>query len=407
MKNKSPLVIIFLTVFIDLIGFGIIIPLSPFLAKHYGANEIDVGILQASYSLMQFIFSPFWGRLSDRFGRRPIILISLVGCSLSYFLFAFSSQFWMLVVARCLAGFFGGNISAASAYIADITPPESRSKNLGLIGAAFGLGFIFGPVIGGVLSEIGPRISDQAPFGIGFAAVGAGTLCLGNAVFAFFNLKESHRFIGSVRPKVNRLKLLASFLTHSTMARLMITFLLSGLAMAHMESMLFLYVNDVFAWTLQQASFGFAYVGVMIVFTQGFLIRKLIPKFGERNILITGLIMGGTGIFCLGFATNIAVLAFANTVLALGIGMINPSTLGSISLLASKEDQGGTLGVTQSLSALGRIIGPVSGGFLYHTFGRSTPFFTGGIFMFIGLFILLPIFSQLPQSGKSSAAASH
>lgn len=400
MKTKSPLVIIFLTVFIDLIGFGIIIPLSPFLAKEYGADEIDVGILQASYSLMQFLFSPFWGRLSDRYGRRPIILLSVLGCSLSYFLFAFSSSFWMLVVARSLAGFFGGNISAASAYIADVTPAESRSKNMGLIGAAFGLGFIFGPVIGGVLSDIGPKISEAPPFGVGFAAVGAGVLCLANFIFAFFFLKESHRYNGVLRPRVNRLKQLAKYLTQSTLARLMITFLLSGVAMAHMESMLFLYVKDVFDWTLQQASFGFAYVGVMIVFTQGYLIRKIIPKYGERNVLFMGLTMAGSGIFLLGLSTSIPLLAFANTILALGVGMVNPATLGSISLLASKDDQGGTLGVTQSLSAFGRIAGPISGGFLYHNFGKSTPFFAGGILMLLGLTVLLPVFKQLPQSGK-------
>lgn len=407
MKQKSPLIVIFLTIFIDLVGFGIIIPLSPYLAKHYGANEIEVGLLQASYSLMQFLFAPLWGRLSDRYGRRPIILISLLGGGISYLLFAFSTQFWMLLVSRSLAGLFGGNISAASAYIADITPPESRSKNMGLIGAAFGLGFIFGPVFGGVLSHIGPTISEYPPFGIGFSALGAAALCVLNFTFAYFKLQESRKLgAPSHRPKVGRIELLFKYLKQTTINRLMISLFLSGLAMAHMESMLFLYVKEVFNWTLQQASFGFAYVGVMLVFTQGYLIRKLIPKYGERNLLLIGLLLGGVGISLSGIVENMWLMAITQTMLALGIGMLNPSAMGSISLLVGKDDQGGTMGVTQSLAALGRIIGPVSGGFLYHAVGRSVPFLTGGAFMIVALVLLLPIFKQLPQSGKSGTTAS-
>src|SRR6185312_1090175 len=147
--NKNPLLVIFLTVFVDLVGFGIIIPLSPYLARQYGASAFEIGLMMAAYSLMQFIFSPFWGALSDRHGRRPILLMSIFATSLCHLLFYFSTTFWMLFVSRALAGLFSANISTASAFIADVTPAKDRSKNMGLIGAAFGLGFVFGPALGG------------------------------------------------------------------------------------------------------------------------------------------------------------------------------------------------------------------------------------------------------------------
>ncbi|HEX4923760.1 MAG TPA: MFS transporter, partial [Bdellovibrionales bacterium] len=190
-KNKPALFIIFLTVFIDLVGFGIIIPLSPYLATRFGATPFEVGMLMAIYSFMQFLFSPVWGRLSDRFGRRPIILISLFGTGLAHLVFAFSSQLWMLFVSRALAGVAGGNISTAMAYVADITGEKDRSKGMGLVGAAFGLGFILGPVIGGVLGEVGLKISEAPPFGAGFPALGAAALCLFNFLLGLRILAES------------------------------------------------------------------------------------------------------------------------------------------------------------------------------------------------------------------------
>ncbi|MCB0393691.1 MAG: MFS transporter, partial [Bdellovibrionales bacterium] len=191
MKSKSPLLIIFVTVFVDLVGFGIIIPLSPYLAKHFGASGLQIGLLMSVYSLAQFIFSPLWGRLSDVYGRRPILLMSLLGSTLAHLGFAFASDLWMLFVARTIAGLFGANISAASAYIADVTDSKSRSKSMGIIGAAFGIGFILGPAIGGFLSEWGLQLGTQPPFGIGFSALGASLICFLNFLFACFRLPES------------------------------------------------------------------------------------------------------------------------------------------------------------------------------------------------------------------------
>lgn len=398
MKDRR-LLIIFLTIFIDLIGFGIIIPLSPYLASQYGANELQVGILQAVFSLMQFVFAPFWGRLSDIHGRRPILLISIAGGVFAYALFAFAESFAVLLLARSLAGFFGANISAAAAYIADITPQEKRSQSMGLIGAAFGLGFVFGPVLGGLLSHAGGLISEAPPFGVQFAALGASVLCLLNFIFAFLFLKESRSKLGLVEARQDRLKVFAKNLKRPVVGSLLITLFCSGLAMAHMESMLFIYVKEVFGWSLQQASFGFAFVGISIAFTQGFLIRKLLPRFGEKKLMFVGYAMMAVGIFSLGFSTEVWQLAVFNLILAIGVGMSNPSNLGSISNLTPASEQGSISGVTQSAAALGRIIGPVSGGYLYHQFGPSSPFVAGGLIIALGLILLFRHREQIPSSG--------
>src|SRR6185312_15700921 len=192
MKDKR-LLIIFLTVFIDLVGFGIIIPMNPYLAEAFGASPFQVGLLMSVYSLMQFIFSPFWGQLSDRVGRRPVILISLLGGAASHLGFAFATSFWALVLARSLAGLFGGNLSAARAYIADITPEKDRSKGMGLIGAAFGIGFILGPLIGYVFGRVGVHLGTLPPLGESFPALIAAFICFSNFLFAYFALPESRQ----------------------------------------------------------------------------------------------------------------------------------------------------------------------------------------------------------------------
>ena len=190
-QQKRSLAIIFFTVFLDLVGFGIILPLIPYLAREFSASPVQIGWLMATFSIMQFLFAPMWGRLSDRFGRRPIILISLFGATFAYLFFAFAQELTYLFIARGLAGFFAANISAAQAYIADITPKDKRSMSMGLIGAAFGLGFIMGPAIAGLTGPIGESLGDQPPFGIQFSAVVAAGLNALNLILAFFMLPET------------------------------------------------------------------------------------------------------------------------------------------------------------------------------------------------------------------------
>ena len=402
MKGRSRLITIFFTVFIDLVGFGIVIPLSPFLAREYHASPAQIGFLMAIYSIMQFLFSPVWGSWSDRLGRRPIILISLFGGAASYLLFAFSTTLTMLFVARALAGVFGGNISAAHAYIADITTEKDRSKGMGMIGAAFGLGFIFGPLLGGLLGLVGQKFGSQPPFGMSFAALGAAVLCAVNFLLAYAVLEESLPDSVRLSPRVkkNRIREIFHQLNRPISGSLIAVFFLSGLAMAQMEAMLFPYVADVFNWDLRTASYGFAYIGVMMVFTQGYLIRKWMPKFGEPKILAIGLLLFAISLFGLALSTTVTLLAITMTILALGNGMMRPPNVGMISLLAPADEQGAAMGVTNSIASLGRIFGPMVGGILYQDMSRTSPFWLAGALAILALILVVGQYRKLPASGK-------
>lgn len=395
--------VIFLTVFIDLVGFGIIIPLNPYLAREFGADPLQVGLLMTIYSLMQFLCAPFWGHWSDKIGRRPIILLSLLGASMAHLWFAFAETLTTLFLARALAGLFGGNISTAMAYIADVTPKEDRSKGMGLIGAAFGLGFVLGPFIGGIFGHIGEWLGDGPPLGSSLPAVVASLICFINFLMAWRFLTESLPRLRDkqFQQKRPRFQMLTKYLRRPVMGRLMCVYFLSSLAMAHMEASLFLYVQDLFNWSLVQASFGFAYVGCIMVLTQGVLIRRFMPLWGERRLLLSGLLMAGLGLATIGWSSaHIWLLAGAVTLLGIGVGLANPSTTGSISLLAGGEEQGTAMGVNQSLAALGRIMGPALGGWFYRDMGYSTPFWVAGCLMILGVLLALPIYAQLPDTSR-------
>lgn len=398
--RRSPLAVIFLTVFIDLVGFGIILPLNPFLARQFNATPIEIGFLLSIYSIFQFFFSPFWGALSDKVGRRPVILTSLAGGAASYFMFAFATTLPMLFISRALAGAFAGNISAAQAYIADVSRPEDRSKSMGIIGAAFGLGFIFGPLIGAVLANFGKTFGDAPPFGLSFAALGAGLICALNLVFAYFVLPESLNH-GSVQivDRRNRFKKIWSYLRKPVSGQLIFIFFLTGLAMAQMESMLFPFVADVFKWENDMASYGFAYVGVIMTIVQGYFIRKWMPKFGERKLLTAGLILFSVSLFGIAFSTSFWPLFVAMTILALANGIMRPPNIGMISLLTSPQEQGAVLGVTNSLASLGRIIGPLLGGWFYQQLGPASPFASAGVIAGAAAMIAIMMYRRMPEDG--------
>lgn len=400
--KRSPLLVIFLTVFIDLVGFGIIIPLSPYLAREFAASPTQIGLLLSIYSITQFLFSPFWGSLSDRVGRRPVLLVSIGGGALAYTLFAFSTSFWLLFAARALAGFFGGNISTAHAYIADVTKPEERSKGMGLIGAAFGLGFIIGPVMGGLLGHVGQMLGSAPPFGLSFSALGAALICVLNFIFAWTQLPESlpPEKRTSVRGRRKRHLELWNQLRRPRVGSLIFVYFLSGLAMAQMEAMLFPYVDDVFHWGLQTASYGFAYVGILMVLTQGVFIRRWMPRFGEPLLLAAGLAMFSVSLFGIAVSTSVTALAVTMTVLALGNGLMRPPNLGMISLLTPADEQGAAMGVTNSTASLGRIVGPVIGGLLYEKMGRTVPFYFAGVLAGAAFLMIVMMYGRLPISGR-------
>lgn len=412
--NKRRLLVIFFTVFVDLVGFGMIIPLNPFLARHFGADPFEVGLLMSIYSLMQFLFSPFWGQLSDRYGRRPIILMSLFGAAAAHTWFAFAGSYWALFLARALAGLFGANISTAMAYIADVTEAKDRSKGMGLIGAAFGLGFMLGPFLGGVFGQIGMRLGENPPLGESFSAIVAAVICFMNGMLALFVLHESLPRLTEgesktaevyVQAKKKRLSLISSYLQKPVIGSLLLAYFALTLGMAHMEASLFLYVQDRFQWTLLHASFGFAYIGVIMVFTQGFLIRKFLPKYGERRLLTLGIGLAALGFLGVALSPSIPWLTLAVTLLGLGNGLANPALTGSISLLTSQKEQGAALGVNQSLSALGRIIGPALGGLFYQDIGRVSPFVAASCFTCLGLLLVVRVYRNLPEAARGSGKA--
>ncbi|MCB0350063.1 MAG: MFS transporter [Bdellovibrionales bacterium] len=389
--SKRPIFVIFLTVFIDLVGFGIIIPLSPYLARTFGATPFEIGLLMAVYSAMQFLFSPFWGRISDRVGRRPILLLSIAGTGLAHLLFYYADHLWILFLARTLAGVFGANISTAMAYIADITSEKDRSKSMGLIGAAFGLGFICGPALGGVTSAFGENFPALIATGLSFL----------NFTMALFILKESlSPEKRQKRAAKSRIKNILEKIKQPVVGALLFAQFSTALAMANMEASMFLYVKDKFYWDVKTASYGFAYVGVCIAFTQGVLVRKLMPRYGERILLVAGFIFFTLGMFVIGLSDWVWLLAIAMTSLALGNGMINPSVTGGLSLLTPPTEQGEIIGVNHSLAALARIIGPAVGGYIYMHISMSSPFYLAAGLGVAGLLFVWKARNSIPNAGK-------
>lgn len=402
-KTNKQLFIIFTVVLMDIVGFGIIIPLLPYLTSSLGENAFAIGLLMAVYPLMQFIFAPVWGTLSDKYGRRPFLLLSLFGSVLAHTLFAVSTTYTFLFIARMLAGFFGASISAAMAYIADISKPEERTKRMGLIGAAFGLGFILGPALGGVFGILGQKLGSTAPFGQQFAALMAGVICLFNFIFAFFSLEESLKNkIISTKLSIKTLFVNAKFLAIvqaiklPVIGKLLIIGFMFSLAMVHMEVSLFLFMKERFHWTLFESSMGFAYIGLIMVISQVGLIRILVPLFGEKNLLLLGLIFTALSLTGIAMSYTLWPLVFSISLLGFAYSFFQPAFNGSLSLLSKSFEQGKRLGLAQSMGSLGRIVGSALAGWLYLHYGMQSPFFAGTFYSLIALFIFRKIYMHLP-----------
>ncbi len=406
-QKKSQLTVIFFTVFIYLVGFGVIIPITPLLGKEFGASSSQVGLLMSVYSLMQFLFSPFWGKISDRVGRRPVLLFCLLGEGASYLLFAASRSLEVLFVARALAGFFGASLSTASAYISDVTPPNERSKGMALIGAAFGLGFIVGPALGGGLTMWGEHISPEPHFGTSFALVMVAGICFANFLFGVKFLKESLDKTHQIKPKdLSRIEQILHYFKKPLVGSLMWVFFINSVAFSTMEATLVLLVGDRFGWGIKEVSFGFAYIGVVSTISQGLLVRRLLPKLGERKMLILGLSCLAISLAGISMAKEIWELAFVMTFLCLGYSFTSPSTLGSISLLSPATEQGAVLGTTQGLASLGRILGPAFGGLIYGIH-QAAPFLSAAALAGFAFLIVLMTYAQLPESAKQTAKKAH
>jgi DHA1 family tetracycline resistance protein-like MFS transporter len=368
----TPLVIIFITVFIDLLGFGIIIPLLPFYAESFGASAFTIGLLGTSFSLMQFLFSPVWGRWSDRIGRKPIILVGLMGSCLSYLGLALSTSLTLLFVARIIGGIAGANIPTAQAYIADVTTPENRAKGMGMVGAAFGLGFIFGPAIGGVLS----RFSPETPMWF------ASALCLANFIAAWFLLPDS-RSVSAVTKNLGRIEAFRHAMTKPTLVLLLALFFLVTLAFSGFEATFALFSEAKLGFTASTIGFVFTFIGVILALVQGVLVGKVVKILPERKLIPLAIFAIALGIGLIPFVWSVPTLLGALGVLAVGMGFNNPSLTSMVSRLADPDDQGGILGLASSLSSLGRVVGPAWGGYLYDAYGMTTPYLSAAALMLI------------------------
>lgn len=387
--KKSVLTIVFLTIFLDLIGFGILIPIQPFYAQKLGASPAVITLLGSSFSGMQFLFGSFWGRLSDRYGRRPIMLGSIALTALGYLFFGLSKTLSVLFMARMLSGLGSANIGTAQAIIADSTDSENRAKGMGLIGAAFGLGFIFGPVLGGLFVKFGL----EAP---AFVAAGLSAL---NWVFAFFKLPETNvktKRTVSQKPQLSW-KALKHAARHPRVGYLLTMFFIFSASFSMMENVLGLFIQHYWVPTgslgsdfeSKHAASLTAYmlivVGVTATTVQGYLIGKLAKRFGEKRLLAVGPALVGFGFFMIpwiglgGFYGGMLMIA---VVMACGSGVTYPSLSSLLSRSIDADEQGGTLGLGQSLAALGRVLGPSVSGLLFQIY-PGLPFWTGSVFLIL------------------------
>jgi DHA1 family tetracycline resistance protein-like MFS transporter len=397
-KGRSPLFLIWTTVFIDLVGFGIIIPILPLYAERHGATPLDVGLLLASYSAMQFVFAPVLGSLSDRVGRKPVLAVSLYGTALASLALgaasAIPNSLWLIFLARLLDGVTGANIATAQAYVADVTTEEKRARGLGLIGMAFGLGFVLGPAIGGLLASIDVSL----PFYV------VGGLAALNATLMLFRLPEPERHIAFATEARSRLSRVAAALRDPRTRLLLVVVLLATTAFAAMEATLALLLKDRFSYDEAHAAWLFAFVGVVMAVVQGGLVGRLVERVGERPLVVAGTALLATALALIGLPlpASLGVLLAALALLAIGSGLQTPATTALVSRLTPAAQQGSALGVSQSMSALGRIAGPLLGGALYH-FGWATPYYAGSAIMTAALAVAIyynATVEPLPATGN-------
>ncbi len=379
-KSGRATAVLFLIVVVDLIGFGIIIPLLPFYAQHYQATPDVVTLVMATYSLTQFVAAPLWGRLSDRVGRRPVLIFSLIGTVASYLWLAFADSLWMLFAARALGGIMAGSISAAFAYIADITTPEDRARGMGLIGAAFGLGFIAGPAIGGILAGPDPANADyQSP---ALVAAGLSTIAL---AIAFFVLQESlspeTRALLASRGRNERRALLRQALRRPGVRTAIGLSFLATFVFAGMETTFAMWSERTFGWGPQQNGYVFALVGVLSAVIQGGVVGRLARRMGERALVIQGAVALAVGLAALPFCRSVPVLILDIVVLAYGFSVITPALNSLLSRSISNDQQGMMMGVGRSASILARVVGPAWAGFLFAQWGKDIPYFAGAVVM--------------------------
>lgn len=385
--GKAALLLIFFTVFIDLVGFGLIIPVLPTYAQQLHADDFAVGCVIATYSVFQFFFTPIWGRMSDKVGRRPILLFSLAASALGYLIWGFSSSLILLFVSRAVAGAGNANIAVAQAYVSDVTTKENRAKGMGLVGAAFGLGFVLGPAIGGGCVYMGFNLQT-----IGFVAA---ALSIIDLVLTFFLLPEpQQRSNAGIERFTKEKNFFFNTLGDPKLRVSLLIFFIATFAFANMEATIVLLTTKKLNFGSFENTMMFLYIGLLIVFVQGGMIHRLNKKYGEKKLIGIGSVMVALGLVLTPVSSNLYVLGAALFLLAVGSGLNNPANQSLLSKLAPEDKTGGVLGVGQSLSTLGRIAGPVIGGFAFQYLGMSSPYFIGAVAMAVAFVLSM----KLPDS---------
>ncbi len=388
--KRSPLFLMALTIFIDFAGFGIVLPLLPFWAERLGAGPVGVGLVLTMYALAQFLFTPVLGTLSDRYGRRPVILSSLVIQALAFAFSALAGSLPILLAARFIGGLGASNIGSAQAVVSDVTPVEKRAQGMGLIGAAIGLGFVVGPALGGVLAPLGPAV----PFWI------AMIVAIANALLVLRFLPET-RHMGVRRASVpftrsGRGVVFISWgrvLRNPVVARLVVINLFFTIAFTAMETVFPLFTQHSFGWTARQNGYIFTYAGIVIVLMQGGMIGQLVRRWGERSLLIAGLLMLAAGLALLSRSANLALLLVALGIVSLSDGAVTPMVAALLSFASPPDAQGEMLGLAQGVAGLGRVIGPLAAGSIFAIGGASAPFLLGSVLVVLAALIALPALS--------------
>lgn len=368
--KKSPLLTLFSVIVIDLIGFGVVIPILPFYAEKYGASATLLGVLLTSYSGMQFLCSPLWGKLSDRWGRKRVMLLTMTGASLSLFILGSADSLWMIFVGRILGGIFAANISVATAYVTDITTEENRTQGMGMIGAAFGIGFILGPALGGGLEHLGYHVPIYV----------AASLALINAVYGGFVLREPERKkeIAGLRPGGLKTKILS----HAYVRKMCLIYFLFTFGITQLESLFAFLMMDRYHYDARHVAFVLVAMALVMVGIQGGLIRRLAKSFGEKRLLLVGVIGLALGFWLIPVIQPLQILMIPLLLTAVGRGLSQPALLSLVSKGGPKNRHGEVMGTFQSSASLARVVGPLAAGALYD-WHSPLPFALAGVLMVV------------------------
>lgn len=387
--RRTSLLVLFLTVFIDLIGFGMVIPFLSFYAREYGASGVTVGMVVGVYSIMQFFFAPIWGRLSDRVGRRPIILVSLTASVAGYLLFAFAHSLTLLLLSRVIAGIGGANIGTAQAYISDTTSPENRARGMGLIGAAFGMGFILGPPLSGILSTIGTKHGLPGNLIPGLVAAGMSFTALLVALSVLAESKPKDLVPRSGRPPQFDTRLWREIAGSHVLTSLIVCLFLTLLAVAGMETSVTLHGRDRFNFRQMDMSYLFLFMGMIVATIQGGLIGRIVKRIGERKVIIIGAASFTLGFLLIPSIWRVPLLYGVAFFIAIGQGLCYPSLTALVSKSSPESERGSILGLATSAGSLARFLGPLLSGALYDWAKVSGAFYGGAVLMFAALIIAL------------------